>query len=71
MQQAGQAYLLFQRVSVHFEIQFGGRLGEESRGRLRCPRLSLGWSSEEPDSQRNQPRSMTELVATDADGWPP
>jgi len=24
--------LLFQRVSVHFEIQLGGRLGEESRG---------------------------------------
>ena len=26
------AHLLFQRVSVHFEIQLGGRLGEESRG---------------------------------------
>ena len=25
-------HLLFQRVSVHFEIQLGGRLGEESRG---------------------------------------
>ena len=45
------AHLLFQRVSVHFEIQLEGLLGEESRGRLRCPRLSLGWSSEESDDR--------------------
>lgn len=53
------SHLLFQRVSVHFEIQLGGRLGEESRGRLRCPRLSLGCllveGSEDPDKQTVNP----------------